>query len=249
MGLALQVNVFADAGIVYAIGASNLAGKIILLVLLVGSLFTWSVIVTKISAVRRIRRETLAFLKPFRGLGKPLDLYFDPRRRYACPAYQVYRAGCRELLFQLTGNADAQADDLAMVTDRGKLSPTAMNAVRSAIEREVGEQALRLEDKMILLATATSGAPFIGLLGTVWGVMDTFASVAAQGKADLTIMAPGVAGALVTTVTGLLVAIPAMFGYNFLVTTIRALTVELDNFASELATSFDHRYLDTDRKG
>lgn len=248
MTSALQVNVFADAGIVYAIGASNVAGKIILLILLVGSLFTWSVIVTKMSTVRRIRRETVAFLKPFRHGKNPLDLYFDSRRRFACPAYQVYRAGCREILFQLTGNADAEEDDLAMVSKQDKLSPTAMNAVRAAIEREVGEQALRLEDKMILLATATSGAPFLGLLGTVWGVMDTFASVAAQGKADLTIMAPGVAGALVTTVTGLLVAIPAMFGYNFLVTTIRALTVELDNFASELATSFDHRYLDTSAK-
>ncbi|MEM1060551.1 MAG: MotA/TolQ/ExbB proton channel family protein [Verrucomicrobiota bacterium] len=242
---ALQVNVFADAGIIYAIGASNLAGKIILVILLIGSLFTWSVIFSKIAAVRRIRRETARFLRKFRGEAKGLDLYFDPRARYVCPSYHVYRAGCRELLFQLTGNADAKTDDLAMLTKAEKLSPAAMNAVRAAVEREVGEQALRLEDRMILLATATSGAPFLGLLGTVWGVMDTFASVAAQGKADLTIMAPGVAGALVTTVTGLLVAIPAMFGYNFLVTTIRALTVELDNFASELVTSFEHRYLDT----
>jgi len=242
---ALQVNVLADAGIIYAIGASNVAGKIILIILLIGSLFTWSVIFTKITAIRRIRRETDLFLKKFRGNKQNLDLYFDRRARYASPSYAVYCAGCKELLFQLTGNSDATADDLSMVPEKAKLSPAAMNAVRAAVEREVGEQALRLEDKMILLATATSGAPFLGLLGTVWGVMDTFASVAAQGKADLTIMAPGVAGALVTTVTGLLVAIPAMFGYNFLVTTIRALTVELDNVASEVVTSFEHRHLDT----
>jgi biopolymer transport protein TolQ len=113
------------------------------------------------------------------------------------------------------------------------------------MEREVGEQALKLEDRMTVLATAVSGAPFLGLLGTVWGVMDTFSGIALAGHPDLAAMAPGVSGALITTVTGLLVAIPAMFGYNFLVVTLRAMTVELDNFAAELASSFDHRYLDT----
>jgi biopolymer transport protein ExbB/TolQ len=120
-----------------------------------------------------------------------------------------------------------------------------MNSVRSAMEREVGEQALRLEDRMTVLATAVSGAPFLGLLGTVWGVMDTFSGIAMAGHPDIAAMAPGVSGALITTVTGLLVAIPAMFGYNFLVVTLRGLIVELDNFAAELASAFDHRYLDT----
>jgi len=133
------------------------------------------------------------------------------------------------------------------VAEADMISPVAMNAVRSALEREVGEQALKMEDRMTVLATAVSGAPFLGLLGTVWGVMDTFSAIAAEHSASLTTMAPGVSGALITTVTGLLVAIPAMFGYNFLVVTIRGMTVELDNFAGELAAAFDHRYLDTGR--
>jgi len=116
--------------------------------------------------------------------------------------------------------------------------------VTSAMERAVGETALRLESQMILLATAVSGAPFLGLLGTVWGVMETFADVAAAGSANLAAMAPGVSAALITTVTGLLVAIPAMFGYNFLVTTIRAMIVELDNFGAELASAFEHKYVE-----
>jgi biopolymer transport protein ExbB/TolQ len=119
-----------------------------------------------------------------------------------------------------------------------------MRAVESAMERAVGENALKIESKMILLATAVSGGPFLGLLGTVWGVMDTFSAVAIQGSAELTTLAPGVSAALLTTVTGLLVAIPAMFGYNFLVTTIRGMIVEMDNFAAELASVFGHRYVD-----
>ncbi len=97
---------------------------------------------------------------------------------------------------------------------------------------------------MVLLSTAVSGAPFLGLLGTVWGVMDTFSDVATAGKANLAAMAPGVSAALITTVTGLLVAIPAMFGYNWLITTLRGMIVELDNFGAELSSAIEHKYVD-----
>ena len=119
-----------------------------------------------------------------------------------------------------------------------------MGAVNAAMERAVGETALDLESQMILLATAVSGSPFLGLLGTVWGVMDAFTGVAEAGSASLATMAPGVSGALITTVTALCVAIPAMFGYNFLVTSIRAMIVEMDNFAAELASEFEHKLVD-----
>jgi biopolymer transport protein ExbB/TolQ len=97
---------------------------------------------------------------------------------------------------------------------------------------------------MIVLSTAVAGGPFIGLLGTVWGVMSTFAGIAESRAATLTAMAPGVAAALVATVTGLLVAIPAMFAYNFMVTTIRAITQELDGYATRYATQIVHGYVD-----
>jgi len=101
-----------------------------------------------------------------------------------------------------------------------------------------------LEKGMIVLSTAVAGGPFIGLLGTVWGVMSTFAGIAEKNQASLTAMAPGVAAALVATVTGLLVAIPAMFGYNFMVTTIRHMTQELDGFATRYANQMEHTYVD-----
>src|SRR5512135_2832303 len=103
---------------------------------------------------------------------------------------------------------------------------------------------MALEKGMIVLSTAVAGGPFIGLLGTVWGVMSTFSGIAEQHSASLTAMAPGVAAALVATVTGLLVAIPAMFAYNFMVTTIRHLTQELDGFASRFANQIEHVYVD-----
>jgi biopolymer transport protein ExbB/TolQ len=245
MLLPSTVNFFADVGIVYAFWHSNVAGKLVILLLMLGSMFSWSVMVTKFVMIRRARAETGRFLRRFRTSRKPLAIYQNREAYIDSPAYQVYLAGCRELTFHLLGTTEIDDTFSTRLAEADPISPVAMNSVRSALEREVGEQALRMEDRMTVLATAVSGAPFLGLLGTVWGVMDTFSAIAAAHSANLTTMAPGVSGALIATVTGLLVAIPAMFGYNFLVVTLRAMTVELDNFAAELASSFDHRYLDT----
>ena len=239
------VNCFAEVGILYAFGHSNGAGKIVIICLLLGSIFSWSVMISKIYMIHRARKETRYFLKRFRANRKPLAIYQNREIYPDSPSYSVYIAGCKELTFHLLGTTEVDDTFSTRVAESERISPVAMNSVRSALEREVGEQALKMEDRMTVLATAVSGAPFLGLLGTVWGVMDTFSAIAASNSASLTTMAPGVSGALITTVTGLLVAIPAMFGYNFLVVTIRGLTVELDNFAGELAASFDHRYLDT----
>jgi biopolymer transport protein ExbB/TolQ len=95
-----------------------------------------------------------------------------------------------------------------------------------------------------LKGIAVSGAPFLGLLGTVWGVMSTFGHIAQQGSATMAAMAPGVAAALITTVAGLLVAIPSMFGYNWLVHNLRVLTVQLDNFAQDLVSKMETEYLE-----
>jgi biopolymer transport protein ExbB/TolQ len=241
------VNFFAEVGIVYAFWHSNVAGKAVIALLLVGSIFSISVMFTKFFMIRSARAETKRFLKRFRAARKPLAIYQSREVYPDSPSYAVYLAGCKELTFHLLGTTEIDDTFSSRVAEAEKISPVAMNAVRSALEREVGEQALLLEDRMTVLATAVSGAPFLGLLGTVWGVMDTFSAIAAEHSASLTTMAPGVSGALITTVTGLLVAIPAMFGYNFLVVTIRGMTVELDNFAGELAAAFDHRYLDTGR--
>jgi len=245
MPLPGTVNFFAEIGIIYAFWHSNAAGKFVIGLLMLGSIFSWSVMVMKFMMVRRARRETARFLRRFRTARKPLAIYQTREAYPGSPAYAVYLAGCRELTFHLLGTTEIDETFGSRLSEADRISAVAMNSVRSTLEREVGEQALKMEDRMTILATAVSGAPFLGLLGTVWGVMDTFSAIAEQGSASLPVMAPGVSGALITTVTGLCVAIPAMFGYNFLVVTLRGMTVELDNFAAELASAFEHRYLDT----
>lgn len=236
--------ILASGGILFAFENSTLAGRLVLLALFIASIFSWTVMWTKWRMIHRAQRRRDQFLDLFRTDRQPLRIYTDRLRFDGAPVFSVYKAGCRELTYQLLGASDVDETFRARLDTAQKISPAQMRVVTTAMERAVGETALRLESQMILLATAVSGAPFLGLLGTVWGVMDTFSDVATAGSANLAAMAPGVSAALITTVTGLLVAIPAMFGYNFLVTTIRGTIVELDNFAAELASEFEHKFVD-----
>jgi biopolymer transport protein ExbB/TolQ len=232
------------AGLTFALDHATIPAKAVLICLFFGSIFSWSVMWTKLRVVRIARSQARHFLDHFRADRQPLRLYSLNARFDGTPLFEVYLAGCEELTFHLLGSTEVDETFRARLDTALRISPAQMRAVDSAMERAVGECSLRLESQMILLASAVSGAPFLGLLGTVWGVMDTFGDVATAGSANLTAMAPGVSAALITTVTGLLVAIPAMFGYNFLVTSIRAMTVEMDNFAAELSSEFAHRYVD-----
>ena len=244
----ILANAGADGGLIYAFENSTLPGKTVLLALFIASIFSWTVMVTKFRLIQHAQRRKDQFLSQFRADRQPLRIYTDRARYEGAPVFAVYRAGCRELCFQLLGSAEVDETFRARLDSALKISPPQMRVVTTAMERAVGETALKLESQMIILATAVSGAPFLGLLGTVWGVMETFAGVAEAGHASLSAMAPGVSAALITTVTGLLVAIPAMFGYNYLVTTIRAMVVELDNFAAELSSEFEHKYVEHPRE-
>ena len=234
----------AAGGIVFAFENSTLPGRLILFSLFLASVFSWTVMVTKFRMLRHAQRRRDQFLSLFRTDRQPLRIYTDRIRFDGAPLFAVYKAGCQELTFQLLGSAEVDETFRGRLDTAPRISPAQMRVVTSAMERAVGETALKLEAQMILLATAVSGAPFLGLLGTVWGVMETFSDVATAGSANLAAMAPGVSAALITTVTGLLVAIPAMFGYNYLITTLRAIIVGLDNFAAELASEFEHKYVD-----
>lgn len=230
-------------GLLFALTEATIEGKIILVVLFVGSIFSWSVMVTKMRNLRFARVQSERFSALFHRDRQPLRIYEQEITFEGCPLYDIYRAGCDEIAFQMLGSTEIDETFHARVQSAPKITPSQMRAVTAAMERAVGESALRLESLMNILSMAVSGAPFIGLLGTVWGVMDAFSGIALAGNANLSAMAPGVSGALVTTVVGLLVAIPAMFGYNFLVGSVRSMVVQSDNFAAELASSFEHRYV------
>jgi biopolymer transport protein ExbB/TolQ len=223
----------SSGGVAFALSHATLEGKITISVLLLFSLVSWTVIINKFRQLRKAKKRNGMFLGYYSKAKSPLVIFSKGRIKQlqGSPMYDLYYGGCEELKSQQEKYGTE------------KVPHHGMSAVRIALERVLGESAVGLETGMIILATAISGGPFIGLLGTVWGVMDTFSGIGRAQQATLTTMAPGVASALIATVAGLMVAIPSLFCYNFLVTKIKALTMELDNFAAHLETVFMTEYL------
>jgi biopolymer transport protein ExbB/TolQ len=229
--------ILADGALQFAFEKATVEGKITISVLVVVSLFSWTVIFTKGWQLIRARKVAKRFFEAYRSTRDPLELARKKEEFDGAPAYELYAAGAEELEYHLQNNASE-------IRGSRRVSTASFDSVKVALERTASQEALSLEKGMIVLSTAVAGGPFIGLLGTVWGVMETFSGIAKAASASLTAMAPGVAGALIATVVGLFVAIPAMFAYNFMVTSIRAITQELDAFATEYATAIEHAYVD-----
>jgi biopolymer transport protein TolQ len=222
----------------FAIQNATTEGKCTIGVLLLLSLFSWTIIITKARQLFIARKWTRKFFAAYNETRDPMDIKRKGEAYEGAPAYQLYIRGADEVDYQLKNHP-------VKVKGRQYISPASYEAVKVVMEEAASAEAMALEKGMIVLSTAVAGGPFIGLLGTVWGVMSTFAGIAQAHSASLTAMAPGVAAALIATVVGLLVAIPAMFGYNFMVTTVRAITQELDGFVSRYANQIEHEYVDS----
>jgi biopolymer transport protein TolQ len=229
--------ILAANAAMYAIDNATIEGKATVAVLFILSLFSWSIIITKFRQLMIARKATKKFLAAYGATRDPLDIQRKGKNFAGAPAFELYIRGADELAYQLKNNP-------VIVKGERRISGQSFDAVKVVLEEAAGNEAMALEKGMIVLSTAVAGGPFIGLLGTVWGVMSTFAGIAESKAATLTAMAPGVAAALVATVTGLLVAIPAMFAYNFMVTAIRHLTQELDGYAARYANQIEHAYVD-----
>jgi biopolymer transport protein TolQ len=243
----------------FAIQKATPEGKATMSALLVLSLFSWTIIITKARQLAIARKWARKFFAAYESTRDPLEIKRKGDSFEGAPAYHLYVRGADELEYhlknypvQVKARADHTSDPtlgtatprFLFVRARPESAWLPSRRSRWSWRRAAAAEAMALEKGMIVLSTAVAGGPFIGLLGTVWGVMETFAGIANAGSASLTAMAPGVAGALICTVIGLLVAIPAMFSYNFMVTTIRAITQELDGFASRFANQMEHRYVD-----
>ena len=251
--------VFAANAFWFAIQNATTEGVLTVVALVMLSLFSWTIIITKFRQLSIAQKATRKFFAAYNSTRDPLEIQRKGEEFEGAPAYQLYIRGADEVAYHLKNNpvqvqagAPPEIVDGAVHTNTdyiaksvpAKISMTSFDAVQVVLEEAASGEAMALEKGMIVLSTAVAGGPFIGLLGTVWGVMSTFAGIAESKAATLTAMAPGVAAALVATVTGLLVAIPAMFAYNFMVTTIRHLTQELDGFASRYANQIEHVYVD-----
>jgi biopolymer transport protein TolQ len=201
--------------------------RIVLAMLLVFSLFSWALIFQKLFMFSRISRQTSLFLRIFRA-NRTLP---DPRQMggQCSPLETVYAAGVNELESQIrSGNPS------------GKV--TSLNAITVNMQLAAGDEVRRVESYMPWLATTGSVTPFIGLFGTVWGVMDAFTGLGTAGAASLRAVAPGIAEALITTAAGLFTAVPAVIAYNHFLHDIRDLSMRMDSFALEVTSVIEKLY-------
>jgi biopolymer transport protein TolQ len=213
-------------GIVAHFNSSNLAGQIIVFLLMAFSMIAWTVMLGKHLELNRQRVLNRRLELMMHQSPSLLDMNLQQLKSIDGPHSRL-------LVAALTACKQSAPS--------GQPSEIRIGLVENALQRGVSAETFRYDSRMVLLGSIVTGAPFMGLLGTVWGVMDAFGAISGN-SATIQTLAPGVSGALLTTVAGLLVAIPSVFGYNYLLTQTRLLVTELENTASIIA---DHIELES----
>jgi biopolymer transport protein ExbB len=220
------------------LGAVTVDGWVVIAILLVMMVISFVVMIGKGMFVARTDRANQLFLDAYQ---KDPDAMLDPAKVEGAPKalagsslFRLWRIGLRELKHRF--------DQYDKSGQPRIISAQTLGAIKASLDAGMVRETTRLNSQMVLLTIAISGGPFLGLLGTVVGVMITFAAIAAVGDVNVNSIAPGIAAALVATVAGLGVAIPALFGYNYLASRIKTVSNEMTVFADELVTRMAEKY-------
>nr|WP_315838838.1 DUF2341 domain-containing protein [Bradyrhizobium prioritasuperba] len=233
----------------------TLDGWVVIGILMIMAAVSWVVMYDRASYLNKQARANAQFMKGFREIASDLTMLdrgdadevstlggrlteADAKMMRSSSLYRIYHIGAAEIRHRFVGNG----------TRAPVLSAVSIAAIRAALDSGVVKEMQRLNRLMVVLTIAISGGPFLGLLGTVVGVMITFAAIAASGDVNVNAIAPGIAAALVATVAGLGVAIPALFGYNYLISRIKDLTSDIQVFVDEFVTKMAEFY-SADRPG
>jgi len=199
--------------------------KVVMLILLLASFWSWAVIFDKLMRLRRLRRDATTFEESFWSGGSLDDLYDRIGSRPLDPMSAIFAAAMREW----------RRSAAKGLTNSNTLRASLQDRIERVMQVTVGREMERLERFMAYLATVGSTAPFVGLFGTVWGIMNSFQSIAASKNTSLAVVAPGIAEALFATALGLVAAIPAVISYNKLSTDFGRYAGRLDAFSSEFS--------------
>jgi len=207
--------------------------KLVLLLLIVFSVVSWAIIFLKFRLFKGIERNQAGFARAF-AEGKSLSaLYEQAEKGEKSPLTEVFRAGYLELTRIQRERGEA--------TQGGRTAPFPVENVHRAMYKTTHEQVGGMEDLLPFLATTGSATPFIGLFGTVWGIMNAFSGIATTGNATLATVAPGIAEALVATAAGLAAAIPSVMAYNYFLTRIRTIHTRIDSFTAEFINFLERK--------
>lgn len=217
----------------------GLFAKIILIILLFLSVVSWAITFNKIRLFRRVNSETERFLSVFRKRRNIAEVHLACVNMRRTPLSKMLEAGYEELLYLSKARRNPDTGTRASLDLNSELATEEekLDVIRMTLERTGAEEINRLEKTIVFLATTGNISPFFGLLGTVWGIMDAFASIGVRGSATLAVVAPGIAEALMATIAGLAVAIPAVMAYNFFNNKLKIISTQVDNFALEFLSA------------
>jgi biopolymer transport protein TolQ len=216
--------------------ASDVA-KAVLVLLMLMSLVSWYVIGTKSLYLSRAAGRSNRFLDAFWKTSRLDDVWKLSEEMGPSPISEVFRAGYVELAKLRRRRNEQGADTAAVETHLGDIE-----SIERALSRARTTATTDMENKVPFLATTASAAPFIGLFGTVWGIMNSFRNIGLKGAANLATVAPGIAEALVATAIGLVAAIPAVMAYNYLSRRIRVISSEMETFANDFLNIIRRRF-------
>ncbi len=211
---------------------SGAFAQVILLILLLFSIVSWAIMINKLRVFRKAESETKRFLSTFRKSKGISEAYLACSTLRKTPLSRMLEAGFKESE-QLSKKEYLENRKSIEVIPEEKKS----EVVKMTLDRVGAEELSRLERYVVFLATTGNISPFFGLLGTVWGIMDSFASIGVRGTASLAVVAPGIAEALIATIFGLAVAIPAVIGYNYFNNRLKFIATDIDNFSLEFLAS------------
>lgn len=229
----MPVHLLAAIDYVHAIKASGPVGIGVLAILLLASGWSWTIIFQKSLQLRRAQARSLEFLETFWQAKRLDEIYSRSNSMKDAPVAQVFRAGYVELA-KLTGEGGERKVDLAGIDN-----------IERALRRAANAELTHLESRTSFLGSTAAAAPFVGLFGTVWGIMKAFGEISQQGSANLATVSAPISEALIATAVGLFAAIPAVIFYNHFVAKIRILESEMNNFAADFLNLVKRHFVRT----
>ena len=214
-------------GLLYMLNGAGPVVKFVLLVLLFFSIISWAIMFIKFKYIRKSYKESADFTDIFWQCRTLADAFTKAKALRSSPMARIFITAYMEM-----ARSDKKDGNSTLRTETSYLQ--AMGSVKRTLRRAINVEVRRLTQLVPFLATAGNTAPFIGLFGTVWGIMNTFHGIGLSGSASLAVVAPGISEALIATAAGLAVAIPSVIAYNYFTDRIRVLDSELQSFSSDL---------------
>ena len=215
---------------------AGLMVQFVLLLLFIFSVVSWAIIFLKYRYYRKIKKENEEFNEDYLGSSKLSDVLPAAKKYSFSTTAEVFRVGYSELTkINKSSNEATQGID--------EISLSSLDNLERSMNKACNTEMTKLESTLGFLATTGSASPFIGLFGTVWGIMDTFKGIGARGTATLAVVAPGISEALIATAAGLAAAIPAVIFYNYFLNQSKNMVQEMENFASEFLNIVERHFV------